>query len=1049
MRCHTNEWKIGQINEADDNRCELGAWLNSLVERATVNIGVFACAKYLGWENWVWSIDVELYTDELHRHASWNQNSTSDCKILRETVNHFATVECLMGQIEEAHMCYLPGIDSASCVDEYTSIQSEGRHLTSTADFDLWVERTQSTIDSISKDCRSYFLLRYHHANGLYHRYKSTKDISYLDAAIVNLQQQLEEFSHRYKSTHYDGMISIVDKYSEMLVTRYSETYDIKDLNVSIYMRQKRLEHTIKYGTPDIDNHILLAKQIILRYLRVMAKADVDDSINLAYALYMSEGYINFELYQRREIEIALIEALLLRQKREKTSSDAEMAIKVATAALENSLSSDICHWINLKGLLAGALIHRFAVHLCESDINESIRHLEESAKMSMERQIAISGHSLCQLGMAYEQRYLVFGKDEDLDTCIDNFRLALKDSDSQNRVDAALAAGLADALYLRFSKRFRREDLKDALSCFFKAFLKTGYTVYQRIRAAGIILSHCKIEETDNDKTYNIAHATTLFLEELQTKVLPTSDKLHVMQKIHGVASTAAAAVLHVGKSPAEAVVHLEKGRNLMLRSLEARHIDMEKLQLTNPELAKSFIETQGTLYRSTTTSRSDHDSPAWGTRRFLAQGELQNLIEAVRQDTDFADFLATGTFEDDLIISAKDGPIVIINVSVVRCDAFIIQSSGITGLELKDIHINNLESRVVQNALGDQNTLQWLWDTITEPILDVLGFTEPPAGDEWPHVWWIPTGLLSRFPLHAAGYHIDGSRNTVMDRVMSSYATSVKSILNGRQKQHPITQTKPPALIISMPTTPGMGVHLKSADEEAATVRKFCQAMEIEYSQSCYTQAEVCEKLRHCSIFHFAGHGYTNTEDPSQSHIRLNDWQTSPLTVEKLLDMNLWQEPPFLAFLSACGTGRAGENGYTDESVHLIGGCKLAGFRHVIGALWDVKDSTCVEVASLMYDVMRDKGLTDESVCLGLHLATRELRKKWLANIQENRQGAHRASRPAKNSAVSDSDDADETLSRLARDVTLIACIDEDNGDSSSTGPPADWIPYVHFGV
>jgi CHAT domain-containing protein len=66
--------------------------------------------------------------------------------------------------------------------------------------------------------------------------------------------------------------------------------------------------------------------------------------------------------------------------------------------------------------------------------------------------------------------------------------------------------------------------------------------------------------------------------------------------------------------------------------------------------------------------------------------------------------------------------------------------------------------------------------------------------------------------------------------------------------------------------------------------------------------------------------------------------------------------------------------------EGVHLISACQQAGFRHVIGTLWEVNDETCVDMARIVYEVMGHGGMTDESVCRGLHNATKELLNRWL---------------------------------------------------------------------
>lgn len=103
-------------------------------------------------------------------------------------------------------------------------------------------------------------------------------------------------------------------------------------------------------------------------------------------------------------------------------------------------------------------------------------------------------------------------------------------------------------------------------------------------------------------------------------------------------------------------------------------------------------------------------------------------------------------------------------------------------------------------------------------------------------------------------------------------------------------------------------------------------------------------------------------------------------------------------------------------DESIHLISGCQLAAFRHVIGTLCDVIDKTCVDMAQLTYMRISDGNMTDESVCRGLHNARRALRDRWLKiPVQmRGRRGGGSDMQP-------------------------------EGGETGSL----DWVLYVHFGV
>jgi CHAT domain-containing protein len=71
---------------------------------------------------------------------------------------------------------------------------------------------------------------------------------------------------------------------------------------------------------------------------------------------------------------------------------------------------------------------------------------------------------------------------------------------------------------------------------------------------------------------------------------------------------------------------------------------------------------------------------------------------------------------------------------------------------------------------------------------------------------------------------------------------------------------------------------------------------------------------------VFHFAGHGHTDENDPSNSHLRLEDWQEDGFRVTDLQQMNLRERAPFLAYLAACGAGQMNGYNLVDESIHLI---------------------------------------------------------------------------------------------------------------------------------
>jgi hypothetical protein len=168
-------------------------------------------------------------------------------------------------------------------------------------------------------------------------------------------------------------------------------------------------------------------------------------------------------------------------------------------------------------------------------------------------------------------------------------------------------------------------------------------------------------------------------------------------------------------------------------------------------------------------------------------------------------------------------------------------------------------------------------------------------------------------------------------------------------------------------------------------------------------------------------------------------------PLTVANLLELNLRRRSPFLAYLSACGTGRIKGEEFVDENIHLISACQLAGYRHVIGTLWEVKDTICVDMANFTYEGIKDRGMTDESVAWGLHKAAREIRDRWLSTPVKAEHGSVLATEEDASLGVDEADarrgnNRDQRDDRLPRDI--VSCDDDDKEAGL-------WVPYVHFGV
>lgn len=217
---------------------------------------------------------------------------------------------------------------------------------------------------------------------------------------------------------------------------------------------------------------------------------------------------------------------------------------------------------------------------------------------------------------------------------------------------------------------------------------------------------------------------------------------------------------------------------------------------------------------------------------QRYNAGKRLEQLLTEIRALPKFARFLLAPT-EDELKAAAKYGPIVIINVSDYRCDALIIEKNQIRALSLPLLHKSDIRDRATNTGV-DEKLLKWLWDTVAQPVLNTLRFTQIPSEGCLPHIWWIPTGLLARMPIHAAGYHSQGSSNTVLDRVVSSYSSSVKAMIYSRQSRHKerIIAMSKKAVLIGMKKTPDQN-DLHFITREVNVLKRLFKSMKVQVSK------------------------------------------------------------------------------------------------------------------------------------------------------------------------------------------------------------------------
>ncbi|KAM6513329.1 hypothetical protein FALCPG4_015763 [Fusarium falciforme] len=280
----------------------------------------------------------------------------------------------------------------------------------------------------------------------------------------------------------------------------------------------------------------------------------------------------------------------------------------------------------------------------------------------------------------------------------------------------------------------------------------------------------------------------SSLLLREA-VKLLPTvsprslkhTDKQHMFADFAGLASMAAAIALNAGQGAYHALRLLELGRGVIVGLLMEMSGDISDLKQQHPDLAAEFTSLRdelGALVDRTTSPISTDNTPSWESqakRHREADLKFSELITRIRAPLVSHNFLHPPT-ADELMAAADPDPVIVINSSSYRCDLFLIEHDRIGALDLPDLKLEDVEKwardlREPARAASFDTAplLEWLWDAVGRLNLDALGFRDSISDDNWPRVWWIPTGLLNQLPLHAAGRLAQGSTEAVLDRVMS----------------------------------------------------------------------------------------------------------------------------------------------------------------------------------------------------------------------------------------------------------------------------------------
>ncbi|KAF8761231.1 TPR-like protein [Rhizoctonia solani] len=393
--------------------------------------------------------------------------------------------------------------------------------------------------------------------------------------------------------------------------------------------------------------------------------------------------------------------------------------------------------------------------------------------------------------------------------------------------------------------------------------------------------------------------------------------------------------------------------------------------IQSSEYDIALEWLEhARCVVWNQTLMLRSPLDDLAESHPALTAQlQEYEGLLSQTRTLPGFENFLQP-TKVNDLMRSARNGPVVVINCHETRCDALIIMPgedhvrhialASLTEQKTRDtcsemeklLQFQGLRQRGPRRPLQEQvqdvgPILAVLWYDIVKPVLDHLGYTVRLKSSAYN---MVPYWCISFLPLHAAGDY-EQPRSRVFDYAISSYTPTLAALLSPT----PTAPNRTPrVLAIGQAGTPGC-TPLPGTNTELSHVKARMEG-KAEYSQLIDDQATtqvVLDAMEQHDWVHLACHAHQSAADPTSSGFFLHDGTLDLVAINRRSFKNKG-----LAFLSACQTA-TGDEQLPDEAIHLASGMLMAGYPSVIATMWSVMDEDAPFVADRVYAQLMESGM------------------------------------------------------------------------------------------
>ncbi|KAG8859271.1 hypothetical protein FRB91_008452 [Serendipita sp. 411] len=625
-------------------------------------------------------------------------------------------------------------------------------------------------------------------------------------------------------------------------------------------------------------------------------------------------------------------------------------------------------------------------------DVDDSISRLQVAVDLTPD------GHPdkpkwLNNIGNSLRMRFQRLGNIGDLDDSVSRLQAAVNLASEGHPDTPGWLINLGTSLLTRFQYLHCSRDAEACIAQLSVAASSTVGSPSIRLTAAKSWI-HAAIT-TDHPSLLAACECAVTIIPLVAWLGLSIPDRHRHLVQIGTTVRLAAALAISLGEYN-KAVEWLEQGRSIVWTQVLQLRTPVDKLREVEPELADRLLHVSSLLDQGSQgdKSRSDHNrSPEEEARQYRALAkERDDIVEKIRSLPKFHDFLKPLRLKD-LAEAAKEGPVVVINVSERRCDALALvygvneaihiplpdlTSERVTQFQIEFnslLKAGGLRQRAVRDEEeeiggdeGCKRILAELWNHLVNPVLDSLAFNSDP--DTLPRIWWCVTGPLAFLPIHAAGvYDTEESSRRIQDYAIASYAPTISALLDQSDAPH-----KSFRHLSAIEPSSGRSYIPNTEKELECIQRRLHNRDYVVLRKAGATKERVMNAMKECNWLHLACHGTQNAKDPTKTALELHGGK---LTLEEIIRLNLPHAE--FAFLSACQT-MTGDEGLSDEAVHIAGAMSLAGYRSVVATMWSIKDELAPKVADEFYARLLKDGERPDSrkAAEALHFSVKKLREE-----------------------------------------------------------------------